>query len=33
MCEVGDWIGNVLLINGGLKAGELVVVEGAIRVK
>ena len=33
MVEVGDWIGNDWLINGGLKAGELVVVEGAIRVK
>ena len=33
MVEVGDWIGNDWLINGGLKAGERVVVEGAIRVK
>ena len=33
MVEVGDWIGNDWLINGGLKAGEQVVVEGAIRVK
>ena len=33
MVEVGDWIGNDWLINDGLKAGERVVVEGAIRVK
>ena len=33
MVEVGDWIGNDWLINSGLKAGEQVVVEGAIRVK
>ena len=33
MVEVGDWIGNDWLINHGLKAGEQVVVEGAIRVK
>jgi len=33
MVEVGDWIGNDWLINGGLKAGERVVIEGAIRVK